>query len=117
MEVNIYSSNGTVVSSGYLNFQENPIPFPLDKLENVSISASIGASFHEAGGTVVSSGHIDNIVLSINGINYPSNYSFTFRPNYGIIEYLIIPSVFTYLCRYSYVSTDISQPNFGLPIE
>lgn len=116
LQFNIYSSTSIIYSAaGHL---EKPIFFPLDKLENVSISASIGASFHEAGGTTVSSGHFEDMILSINGVNYPFGGGFTFRPSTFIDpQYLIIESVFSFLCEFSYLDYDISQPNFGLPIE
>lgn len=117
LEYYIYSSNSIIYNStGYF---ENPISFPLDRLENVSISASIGASFHEIGsGTVIASGHFDDILLSINGVNYPFTFGFTFRPSRDTdLRYLIIPSVFGELIEYSYIDADIDQPNFGLPIE
>ena len=117
LEFSVYSSTSLMYNSaGYL---ENPISFPLDKLENVSISASIGASFHESGGgAVIGSGHFEDMMLSINGVNYPFSGGFTFRPStFTDPYYLIIPSVFGELIEFSYINDDISQPNFGLPIE
>lgn len=116
LSYDIYSNNSIIYS--HATHLQNPISFPLDKLENVSISASISASFHEAGGVAMAAGRFEDMVLSINGVNYPFGGGFSINPRYSTdLRYLIIPSVFGEFSEYSYIDDDISQPNFGLPIE
>ena len=117
LELSIYSST-SIIYSWQSYFKEQPLSLPLDKLENVLISATITSSFHESGGVVRGSVDFDDTALSINGISYPFSSGFSINPRYdNDLRYLIIPSVFGDSCDFSYVYPDTSQPNFGLPIE